>query len=236
MEWLLFLLGGGGAALAGRYLWDRRGARRLDAAELAQIRKVADEDVTEFGEELSRLDVVVAGRELDVDTRHDYQRALDSYESAGRRVAHLHTPDAISAVVDALAEGRYALSCVRARVTGQAVPERRSPCFFNPQHGPSVLDVQWTPASGGTRRVPACTQCAARLKAGDEPAVRYVKYGAQRVPYWEAGALIEPYSLGYFGSSSIARATVMALSMELRGEGGGRWGNEPEKDNSKSPG
>src|SRR5690348_15137315 len=111
MEWLLFLLGGGGAALAGRYLWDRRGARRLDAAELAQIRRVADEDVTEFGEELSRLDLVVADRDLDTDTRHDYQRALDSYELAGRRVAHLQTPDAISAVVDALAEGRYALSC-----------------------------------------------------------------------------------------------------------------------------
>ena len=64
---------------------------------------------------------------------------------------------------------------------------------------------------------------------------RYVKYGAQRVPYWEAGALIEPYSLGYFGSST-TRAIVMALSMEMRGEGGGRWGNAPEKDNTKSPG
>ena len=84
MEWLVFLVGGGGAALAGRYLWDRRAARRLDAAELAEIRKVADEDVTQFGEELSRLDLVIAGRELDIDTRHDYQRALDAYESAGR--------------------------------------------------------------------------------------------------------------------------------------------------------
>jgi hypothetical protein len=235
MEWLVFLLGGGGAALAGRYLWDRRAARRFDAAELEEIRKVADEDVTQFGEELSRLDLVIAGRELDVDTRHDYQRALDSYESAGRKVAHLRAADAISTVVDALAEGRYALACVRARSTGQPVPERRSPCFFNPQHGPSAFDIQWTPSFGGTRRVPACTQCAVRVKASDEPEVRYVKYGAQRVPYWEAGALIEPYSLGYFGNST-TRAIVMALSMEMRGEGGGRWGNAPEKDNTKSPG
>jgi hypothetical protein len=236
MEWLAFLLGGGGAALAGRYLWDRRAGRRLEAAELEEIRKVADEDVTQFGEELSRLDLVIAGRELDVDTRHDYQRALDSYETAGRKVAHLRAADAISTVVDALAEGRYALACVRARSAGQPVPERRSPCFFNPQHGPSTLDIQWTPSLGRTRRVPACSQCAARVKAGDEPELRYVRYGAQRVPYWEAGALIEPYSLGYFGGSSIARAIVMERSMEMRGEGGGRWGNAPEKDNSKSPG
>ncbi len=235
MEWLVFLLGGGGAALAGRYLWDRRAARRLDAAELAEIRKVADEDVTQFGEELSRLDVAIAGRELDVDTRHDYQRALDAYESASRKVAHLQAADAISTVVDALAEGRYAVACVRARDAGHPVPERRSPCFFNPQHGPSALDIQWTPASGGTRRVPACTQCAARVKAGDEPAVRIVRYQAQSVPYWEAGALIEPYSLGYFGSS-MTRVTVMELSMTMRGEGGGRWGNAPEKDNTRTPG
>jgi hypothetical protein len=180
--------------------------------------------------------VVIAGRELDVDTRHDYQRALDAYESAGRKVAHLHAADAISTVVDTLAEGRYAVACVRAREAGVPVPERRSPCFFNPQHGPSALDIQWTPARGGTRRVPACTQCAARVKAGDEPAVRIVRYQAQSVPYWEAGALIEPYSRGYFGGSSATRAIVMELSMAMRGEGGGRWGNAPEKDNTRSPG
>ena len=46
------------------------------------MRKVADEDVTRFGEELQRLDADLLTETLDEATRQDYQRALDSYESA----------------------------------------------------------------------------------------------------------------------------------------------------------
>ncbi|GAA1714604.1 hypothetical protein ACFTSF_39045 [Kribbella sp. NPDC056951] len=223
MTWLLALLGGGGLAVAGRYLWDRRAARQGDAAELEQVKKLADEDVTLLGEELTRLGAVVEGRELDAETRLDYQRGLDAYEAAQRAVGGVKRADGISAVTDALATGRYAIVCVRARVAGEPVPERRVPCFFNPQHGPSTTDVVWNQPRRGTRTVPACAQDAARLKAGDEPEVRYVVLGQRRVPYWEAGAAVAPYGQGYFAAG--AGASYFALgSFDTQVDPGGAWG------------
>ncbi|WP_165956688.1 hypothetical protein [Kribbella antibiotica] len=227
MTWLLALLGGGGLAVAGRYLWDRRAAQRGDAAELEQVKKLADEDVTLLGEELTRLGAVVEGRELDAETRLDYQRGLDAYEAAQRAVGGVKGADGISAVTDALATGRYAIVCVRARVAGEPVPERRVPCFFNPQHGPSTTDVLWNQPARGTRKVPACAQDAARLKAGDEPEVRYVMIGSRRVPYWEAGAAIAPYGRGYFaagaGASYIALGSFDAQADSSGAAWGGGW-------------
>jgi hypothetical protein len=178
---------------------------------------MAEEDVIQFGEELARFG---AGQELDAELRHDYQTALDAYESARRTVDKLTSADSVGAVAETLTAGRYALACARARSTGAPLPERRTPCFFNPQHGPSSTDVVWTPASGPTRRVPACAQDAARVQAGEDPPVRY---GEVQVPWWEAGAPNEPYKVGFFAASS-ARAQVIELKSQLRGEGRGRWG------------
>ncbi|MGW1342128.1 hypothetical protein ACWCOV_13870 [Kribbella sp. NPDC002412] len=210
MWWLLAALGGGGVVLAGRYVWDRRAAQRGDAEELEEIRKLADEDVTLLGEELRRLDAGVTGQTLDPDGQADYQVALDAYEAAQRAVSRIRKPDDISGVTDALATGRYAIVCVQARVRGEPVPERRVPCFFNPQHGPSTTDIVWTQPKFGTRTVPACAQDAARIRSGDEPAVRFVILGSRRVPYWEAGAAVAPYGHGYFGAG--AGASYLALA------------------------
>ncbi|WP_433157378.1 hypothetical protein [Kribbella sp. CA-247076] len=210
MWWLLAALGGGGVVLAGRYLWDRRAAQQGDAEELEQVRTLADDDVTLLGEELRRLDAQVAGTTLDADGQADYQVALDAYEAAQRAVKGIRKPDDISAVTDTLATGRYAIVCVQARVRGEQVPERRVPCFFNPQHGPSTTDIVWTQPRIGTRTVPACAQDAARIRAGDEPEVRYVTIHSRRVPYWEAGAAVAPYGQGYFGAG--AGASYIALA------------------------
>ncbi|TDU89416.1 hypothetical protein EV138_2982 [Kribbella voronezhensis] len=223
MTWLLAVLGGGGVALAGRYVWDRRAAKRGDAAELEQVKKLADEDVTLLGEELARLGAVVDGLDLDAETRVDYQRGLDAYEEAQRAVGGISSADTVSAVTDALAAGRYAIVCVRARVAGEPVPERRVPCFFNPQHGPSTTDVIWNQPARGTRKVPACAQDAARLKEGDDPEVRYVVIGNRRVPYWEAGAAIAPYGRGYFGAGAGASYVALA-SFQTQTDAAGGWG------------
>jgi hypothetical protein len=224
MWWLLTALGGGGLALAGRYLWDRRAARRGDAEELEQIRKLADEDVTLLGEELTRLDRQVEGHPLDPDAHTDYQVALDAYEAAQRAVKGIRTADGISSVTDTLATGRYAITCVQARMQGAPVPERRVPCFFNPQHGPSTTDIVWTQPRIGTRTVPACAQDAARIRAGDEPEVRYVQYGSRRVPYWEAGAAVAPYGQGYFAAGAGASYIPLA-GFEMQGGAAGGWGD-----------
>ena len=204
MEWLLIALAVGGSGLIGRR-WQRRRALAAESrAELDGVRRLAEEDVTVLGEQLRRLDAEVAGRELDDAAHADYQTALDAYESAGRAAPRISAPDEVSRVVDTLSTGRYALACVQARVEGRPVPERRVPCFFNPQHGPSVKDVMWTPGrGGGTRLVPACAQDAARVAAHEEPEVRTVTIRSRRVPYWEAGAAYAPYGEGYFASAAV---------------------------------
>ncbi|WP_405058115.1 hypothetical protein OG474_36000 [Kribbella sp. NBC_01505] len=196
--------------------------KRRDGRELEHVRLMAEEDTIVFGEELTRFGDADG---LDAETRHDYQTALDAYETAKRLVDKLDSVESISAVVDTLSAGRFAFACARARVDGLPLPERRTPCFFNPQHGPASMDVVWTPRSGPTRKVPACAQDAARIKAGEDPPVRMVRYGEQQVPAWEAGSPNEPYRIGFFASST-ARAEVIELKTRMKGEGGGHWGND----------
>ncbi|MGY4766960.1 hypothetical protein ACXC9Q_08580 [Kribbella sp. CWNU-51] len=224
MWWLLAALGAGGLTVASRYLWDRRAARRGDAEELEQIRRLAAEDVTLLGAELGRLDTQVAGRTLDAAAREEYQVALDGYEAAQRAVKGIRSAAEISSVTGTLATGRYAITCVQARIRGQPVPERRVPCFFNPQHGQSTTDVVWTQPKYGTRTVPACSPDAARVRVGDQPEVRYVEYGGRRVPYWQAGTAVASYGLGYFGAGAGTSFSALA-GFEAQAGATRRWGD-----------
>ncbi|MDQ3592762.1 MAG: hypothetical protein M3386_07675, partial [Actinomycetota bacterium] len=167
MEWLLIVL----VVVAvialvrtsgGRQIGVRR-RHQATAEEMASVKRAADEDVTQFGEQLQRLDLDLAGRELDETTRADYQRALDDYEAAKESVAAVSEPDEIRHVTEILEDGRYAVACVQARVAGEPLPVRRAPGFFNPQHGPSARDVSWTPSGGTAREVPACELDAQRV-------------------------------------------------------------------------
>jgi len=208
VEVLLAVLVGGVAVAGGRWAWERRARRREDAVELDGVRVLADEDVTLLGEELQRLDTAMG--HLDHEGRADHQRALDAYESARRLVPRLSSHDEVDEVTNLLSAGRYAMACVRARLEGAPLPERRVACFFNPQHGPSVRDVVFTPRRRGTRTVPACAQDAARVEAGQEPHVLMVTIGERRVPYWDAGHAYLPYGAGYFVSGAFAQGEVLA--------------------------
>jgi hypothetical protein len=101
-------------------------------ADLAAVRKVAEEDVTRFGEELQRLDTEVLTTSLDEAARQDYQRALDSYESAKESLELVRRPEEVKHVTEALEDGRYAAACVVARAEGREVPTRLPPWFFFP--------------------------------------------------------------------------------------------------------
>ena len=178
----------------------KRGSRAIRAADLDAARRTAQEDVTRFGEELQRLDGDVAMSTTDEAMLQDWQRALDSYESASRSLELLQDPDEIRHVTAALEDGRYAVACVRARREGLPLPTRRPPCFFNPAHGPSSVDVEWAPPGGQQRQIPVCPADADRLSQGAEPDVRTVPQGAGRVPYWQAGPAYSPWASGYFGA------------------------------------
>jgi hypothetical protein len=184
--------------LLGRWR-QRREDERVAADEFRAVVRMADEDTTLLGEQLSALGVESDGVELDQATRQAYQGALDAYEHAKRAVSRLADAAEVSAVVDTLSTGRYLLACVRADLAGRPRPELRVPCFFNPQHGPSTRDVRYTvPGGHGTRTVPACAQDAARVEAGEKPEIRQVRVGQTVTPYWQAGDALQPYGKDWF--------------------------------------
>ena len=212
MEWLvvLILLG----LVAAAVVASRRGKERAieqRRAELEPVQKLAFEDVTALGTDLQDLDGELAGVELDAGARADYQRALDAYEAAKTASDRLDRPDDVRHVTEIIEDGRYAIACVRARVAGDPLPTRRPPCFFDPRHGLSVEDVEWTPPGGVTRDVPACALDAERVHAGAEPDTRQVMVGAERMPYYEGGRAYAPYAAGYFGGGANLLFTGLLL-------------------------
>jgi hypothetical protein len=202
MELVVLLVVIGAVVLVAQTVSRRNRERALEkrrTADLDAVRKVTDEDVTRFGEELQRLDTELLTTELDEATRQDYQRALDSYEAAKESLARVTVADEVRHVTEALEDGRYAVASVKARVAGEPLPVRRPPCFFNPAHGPSTTDIEWAPPGGQPRQVPVCAADADRVSQGAEPDIRTVQQGVGRVPYWQGGPAYSPWTSGYFG-------------------------------------
>ncbi|TCC56141.1 hypothetical protein E0H73_33840 [Kribbella pittospori] len=187
--------------------WNLRGllgARRANT--LALMRMLAEEDVSELGAEVGSLST----QAMDRDSRRNYVGAQQAYAAARGVLAELQGNESIHAATEAVATGQYELLCVRARLAGEPVPERRVPCIFDPRHGPSTTDVLWNQSDQG--RLPACADDAARLEAGDQPLIRDVEYTGLRMPYWQVGAAFAPYATGYFGSDA-AGAGQQALTL-----------------------
>ncbi|GGU50251.1 hypothetical protein GCM10010211_13170 [Streptomyces albospinus] len=194
----LIVIGGGGA-----YAITRRNRRRRaeeERAALEELRVVVDEDITAFGEELDRLDFDPGEPGADDAMRADYAHALDAYEDAKSAMAAAEHPRDVQAVTRALEDGRFSLATLAARREGKPVPERRPPCFFDPRHGPSAVDVAWAPSGGAERTVPVCAADKARLDEGREPLARTVRTPQGDRPYWDAGPAYAPWAGGYFGS------------------------------------
>lgn len=222
----------GGAAA---YTVVRRNRKHKEAEEQAaldKLRVVVDEDITAYGETLERLDFHPAEPGADDTMRADYERALDSYESAKSRMAQARHPSDVRGVTQALEDGRYSLTVLEARRAGRELPARRPPCFFDPRHGPSVADVRWTPSGGTAREVPVCGADEVRLRNGEDPMSRTVDVGdGNRRPYWEAGPAYGPWAGGYFGGGLLPGLLVgtmlgsMLSTPAYAGEyGGGDFG------------
>ena len=216
--WLLVLVVAVTAFLVVRRRNKALAAERA-ARELEPVKKLAFEDVTALGVELQDLDLELAGKPLDGGANADYQRALDSYEAAKTAADAITRPEQVQDVTHILDDGRYAIACVRARVAGQPLPQRRPPCFFDPRHGLSVADVTYAPMGGTERQVPACALDAERVRAGAEPDVRQVMVGTRRVPYWQGGPAYRPYAAGYFGGFGPLDWIFMGFMFEGLGDG-----------------
>lgn len=174
-----------------------RRRRRVAAQQLATVRTTIDRDVTEYGERLAAFDVHDPA--MDEAARADVQRALDDYDRARMSVATMRRAEDAQSVTTALEDGRFALACAQARMTGQALPERRPPCFVDPRHGPSVADVPWTPPGLSLRDVPMCAACRTTVETGGTPASFDVETAdGQRRPYYQAGPEHGAYAQGYY--------------------------------------
>ncbi|GHD86982.1 hypothetical protein [Streptomyces naganishii] len=190
----------GGGLLLYRRVRKQREAR--ERAELRALRLVVDEDITAFGEELDRLDFSPTEPGATDEMREDYTRALDAYDRAKRQMDAATHPQDVRPVTETLADGRFALAVLAARRTGAPLPQRRVPCFFDPRHGPSVSDVNWSPPGGAPRMVPACADDAAIMSHGGQPMTRMVHTDQGAQPYWSAGPAYAPWAGGYFGVSA----------------------------------
>ncbi|MDX6429211.1 MAG: hypothetical protein QOE54_1577 [Streptosporangiaceae bacterium] len=219
---VLVLIVAGGAGL---FLVARKKKRDRQAQQMAELKASVEEDVTRLGEDISGLDLAITDPKLPAEAREDYTRALDSYDSAKTATERAQRPEDMTLVTKALEEGRYSMMAVRARLAGEPVPERRAPCFFNPQHGPSVQDVSWAPMGGMPRSVPACAADAARIMRGESPDSRLVEVGGHRRPYWDAGPAYGPYAGGYYsGYGGGDMLSGLLIGTAIGSMFGGGWG------------
>jgi hypothetical protein len=203
----------------------RRRRREREAQQMADLKQSVEEDVVRLGEDITALDLNVTDPKLNPETREDYTKALDSYDSAKAAQESAQRPQDIENVTKALEDGRYYMTACRARLAGDPVPERRAPCFFNPQHGPSVQDVTWAPLGGQPRSVPACAGDAERVLRGEDPESRLVSVGGHRRPYWEAGPAYGPYAGGYYsGFGGMDMLSGILIGTALGSMFGGGWG------------
>jgi hypothetical protein len=180
---------------------------RMDA-----VRRVASEDVTQLGEQLSREPVPDG---LGEEALAEWQRALDAYENAKGALENAQTPEDLQWVTRALDDGRFALASLQARREGRELPSRRGPCFFDQRHGMAVADASWAPPGGAARDVPVCAACQARIADGLQPDARTVATAQGQRPYWEAGPEYGPWARGWYGSQGAYMLNGMLMGTLL---------------------
>jgi hypothetical protein len=198
-----------------------RGARQLPGAaenrELAErrwnaVRRVAEEDVTQLGQQIAATPVPAS---LEPEAARDFDDALGAYERAKEALEVATHPDDLQWVSRSLDDGRFALATLEARRDGRPLPNRRPACFFDQRHGLSVADAQWAPPGGALRDVPVCAACDARIKDGVDPQARLVPTANGERPYYEAGPEYAPWARGWYAASGMYLMSNMLMGTML---------------------
>lgn len=162
---------------------EREEAHLLERETFRAAKRLAREDVLALGEDVAALP-------LPPDASHDvsehHRFALEGYERASRMLDGAESLEAVEELDEVLRGARWELAAVRALESGEPLPARRGPCFFNPQHGPAVTALDWTPPGRTSRRVEVCRNDELRLETGADPDHRLVRVGDRHVPWWQA--------------------------------------------------
>jgi hypothetical protein len=196
-------------------------ARRRRQTELAEVKAAAHDDLIALADDVQKLEQPV---EANPKAKRAYEEALDDYAQASSAYDRANQSAQLEAVAGSVEEGRWHMACAEALLAGKPPPERRPPCFFDPRHGPSVRDVDWAPAGGAVRQVPACEACALAVERGEEPAPREVVAGGRRMPYWNAPSYFGPWAGGYFAPFGGTGFLSGLFVGELLGGAYGGWG------------
>jgi hypothetical protein len=220
---LIGLLIAGGVAFL---IYRAVSARRRRQVELTEVKAAAHDDLIALADDVQKLEGPV---DANAKAKTEYTQALDCYDKATRSYDRATQAPQLEGVTAALEEGRYHMSAAEAILSGRTPPERRAPCFFDPRHGPSTRDVEWSPPGGSPRKVPACEADAQAVERGSEPAAREVMAKGRLVPYWNAPPYFGPWASGYFmpfGGAGFLSGLFLGelLGGAYGGFGYGSWG------------
>lgn len=144
-----------------------RGGFELPTAVLRGVREAEDRQ----RRQLAEREVLALGEALAAEPHRDgpvgtWQASLDHYAAARSVLDNGTTP---ADVVGALVLARRGESARQAADAGGAGPwEPAVGCFFNPLHAGSSAEVAWR-SRGARATVPACRDCAADVRRGNEP-------------------------------------------------------------------
>jgi hypothetical protein len=213
--------------VSGIFLVGRPVRRRLQR-ELGEAKTAAQDDLIALSTAVTdlRTDASIQGS---AEAAKEQGAALDAYERGTRALDAARRARDMGAVSRAIAEGHYHVACATALANGEPRPGRRPACFFDPRHGMSVHDVQWTPTAGGPdREVPACIDCAHKVEQGIEPQIRQVEVRGAPVSYLDS-RLAPAYWRGYGFGPGLFAGFLLGQAFTpgyFGGFGGGGFGGD----------
>jgi hypothetical protein len=162
------------------------------AAQRADLAEDAERELLALATVLDEAPVPRTG-----DAQDAYQRALDAYTGARRRLtADAPVVDLVGVLV--LVDHARSDLARSAELDAGRKPSARPPlCFFDPLHGRAARTVAW----GDDLRVPACAGCAAAVKAKRPPDA--LRDGGR--PYFEADTVWARTGYGAFDDDLVGR-------------------------------
>ena len=170
------------------------------AADEAELRRRAEEEVSALGE---------AAQAADVSTTPGLQHALDAYAAAGTVLDEARGLPDLAGVLALVQEGHDAL-------TGDDTALPR--CFFHPLHGRAALRTGWRPLGRRDRLdVAVCRECADALRDRRAPEVLTdTAEDGRTVPYFELPGGRSVWAASGYGSLMSPLAGINSQRLKAR--------------------
>jgi len=197
--WAFIVVGALAGGVAVTAVSRARRFARLDAARADRVRVLAREDVDAFGESLREPTRAARRASSDPRAKEQLEHADACLRRASAALDRARRPADFVRVTAPLAKGDHALASARALLAGEHSPDVRVPCFFDPRHGRSARDVEWSPDGRATGTVPACEADADRIERGQAPLARRRTVDGSSIPYWDGPWWYADWAAGYFG-------------------------------------